>query len=117
MTVEQVEKLKLGIMPIDERTILIIESAIDWINCNTTLQIDYNNDDDLSKLPSCVKLFICGFFDIATINSGVSSESIEGMSQSFNTTDKNLMIWDLANSYLGDYLNSVRFVTATSRWN
>jgi hypothetical protein len=117
MTVEQVENLKLGIMPIDDRVVLIVESAIDWINRNTTLNIDCNNDDDLSKLQPCVKLFICGFFDVATINVGVTSESIEGLSQSFNTADKNLMIWDLANTYLSDYLNNVRFVMAKNRWN
>lgn len=116
MTVGQVERLGLGIMPIDVRTVLIIESAIDWINRNTTLDIDCM-DDNLTNLQPCVKLFICGFFDVATLNVGVASESIEGLSQSFNTTDKSVMIWDLANTYLSDYLNTIRFVTAKNRWN
>lgn len=116
MTSEQVENLKLGILPINDRLILIIESAFEWINSNTTLNVDYNNDDDVSKLPPCAKLFICGFVDIATLNVGVSSESIEGLSQSFNTNDKSALIWDIANLYLGDYLNNVRFVEAKKRW-
>ena len=58
MTKEQIEILKLGIAPIDDRTILIVESALEWVQNNTTLEFDINNDDDLKALPSCVRLFI-----------------------------------------------------------
>lgn len=117
MTAQQIENLKLGIAPIDDRTILIIESGFEWVKANTTLEFDMNNDDDLKALPSCVRLFIVQFFDIQTLSVGVTSESIEGLSQSYGTSDKNDLIWQSAKELLGDYLKSrVRFVAATRKW-
>ena len=112
MTAEQIASLKLGIAPIDDRTILIIESGIDWLKANTTLELD-----DLTALPSCARLFLVKFFDITAMSAGVSSESIEGLSQSFSQKDSESLIWEFANSLLGEYLKSrVRFVAAQNRW-
>lgn len=117
MTKEQVENLKLGIAPIDDRVILIIESGLEWVKSNTTLEFDVNSDNDLQALPSCVRLFLVGFLDIQELRAGVSSESIEGLSQSFNSTDKNALIWQLAEELLSDYLKSrVKFIPAQRRW-
>lgn len=118
MTEEQVKTLKLGIAPIDERTILIIESGLEWVKKNTTLDFDMNSDTDLKALPSCVRLFLTKFFDVNMLSVGVSSESIEGLSQSFDTGDKSEMIWQFADELLADYLKGqVRFVGASKRWN
>ena len=117
MTKEQIEILKLGIAPVDDRTILIVESALEWVQNNTTLEFDINNDDDLKALPSCVRLFITKYFDVNMISAGVSSESIEGLSQSFDTTDKSALIWQFAEELLYPYLKSrVRFVSAKKKW-
>jgi hypothetical protein len=117
MTKEQIEILKLGIAPIDDRTILIVESALEWVQHNTTLEFDINNDEDLKALPSCVRLFIIKYFDVNMISAGVSSESIEGLSQSFDTTDKSALIWQFAEELLYPYLKSrVRFVSAKKKW-
>lgn len=117
MTKEQVESLKLGISPIDDRTILMIESGLEWVIANTTLDFDMNNDEDLGALPSCVRLFISKFFDIQMLNAGVSSESIEGLSQSFDNGDKSALLWQFANELLSQYLiGNVRFVSAQNRW-
>ena len=117
LTSQQVSDLKLGIAPIDDRVILIVESALDWIKENTTLEFDTSSDEDLKALPSCVRLFIVKFFDVQMLSVGVASESIEGLSQSFDTGDKSAMIWQLANELLAPYLKSrVRFVTATKKW-
>lgn len=114
---ELVESLKLGIAPIDDRNCLIVESAIEWIKANTTLEFDIENEEDLKALPSCVRLFIVKFFDVNMLSVGVASESIEDMSQSFDTGDKTAMIWQFAEELLYPYLKSrVRFVAAAKRW-
>ena len=118
MTAEQVQSLKLGIEPIDDRGILIVESGLEWITRNTTLAFDMNNDEELKALPSCVRLFLTKFFDVQMLSAGVTSESIEGLSQSFDTGDKSAMIWQFAEELLEPYLKSrVQFISATKRWN
>ena len=117
MTAQQIELLHLGIKPIDERTTLIVESGLEWVQNNTTLNFDKNNDADLKALPSCVRLFLVKFFDVQMLSAGVTSESIEGLSQSFDTSDKSAMVWQFAEELLSPYLKSrVRFVSAKKRW-
>ena len=117
MTKEQIELLRLGIRPIDERVILICEAGLEWIKANTILDFDINNDDDLKSLPSCVRLFIVKFFDINMLNAGVSSESIENLSQSFNNGDKDKLLWQFANELLSPYIkNKVHFVPAQRKY-
>ena len=118
MTKQQIELLHLGITPIDDRAIIIVESGLEWVKTNTTLEFDMNKDDDLTALPSVVKLFLVKFFDVQMLSVGVTSESIEGLSQSFDTSDKSAMIWQFAEELLAPYLKSrIRFVTAKKRWN
>ncbi len=117
MTREQVENLKLGIMPIDERTVILIESGLNWVLSNTSLKFDINNDNDLKALHSNVKLFLIHYFDVMSMTAGVSSESISGLSQSFDTTDKSTLLWRYAHELLGEWLNSqMTFYQAKSRW-
>lgn len=117
MTTQQIELLHLGIAPIDDRATLIIESGLDWVRANTTLEFDKNNDEDLKALPSSVRLFLVKFFDVQMLSVGVTSESIEGLSQSYDTGNKSAMIWQFAEELLEPYLTSrVRFVSATKRW-
>ncbi len=117
MTEQQVQKLKLGIAPITERDILIVESGLEWVKANTTLEFDMNNDEDLAALPSCVRLFLIKFSDIQTMGTGVLSESIEGLSLSFADTDKNALLWQYAEELLSNFLKPrVRFVHAQRKW-
>lgn len=117
MTTQQIELLHLGIAPIDDRVTLIVESGLEWVKENTTLEFDINKDEDLKALPSSVRLFLVKFFDIQMISTGVTSESIEGLSQSFDTSDKSAMVWQFAEELLQPYLKSrVRFVTAQKKW-
>ena len=44
MTAQQIELLKLGIAPIDDRAVIIIESGLEWVQRNTTLEFDKEND-------------------------------------------------------------------------
>ena len=113
MTQSEVESLKLGIKPIDDRVILVVESGVEWLKQNTTLDVT-----DLAALPACARLFLTKFFDLQLLNTGVTSESIEGLSQSFDNTDKSALLWQYAEELLSPYLKSrVKFVSATPRWN
>ena len=117
MTSEKVAKLELGIFPIDTRTVLTIETGIDWVLKHTTLEFDKENEDDLKALPPCVKLFLLDFCDIQDLGIGVASESIEGLSQSFNG-DKDTLLWQSAERLLDGYLKPrIRFVSAQKKWN
>ena len=116
MTKEQVTTLDLGITPINTQTTLMVESALNWVQENTTLKFDCNNDEDLKALPAAVKLFVLKYLDIMGITGGVTHESIEGLSQSF-TGDKNGALWDFAEQLLSKWLkSSVSFIPATPAW-
>lgn len=118
MTQQQIELLHLGIAPIDDRVTLIVESGLEWVKRNTTLEFDIDNDEDLKALPSSVRLFLVKFVDIQMLSTGVSSESIEGLSQSFDTTDKNELLWKFAEELIGveNLKSRIRFVTAQRKW-
>lgn len=117
MKKEQVEKLKLGITPIDDRTVILVESGLNWVLHNTTLEFDVNSDTDLEALHPNVKLFLIHYFDIMSMPAGVSSESISGLSQSFDTTTKTNLIWQFAYELLDEWLKSqMSFYQAKKRW-
>lgn len=98
-------------LPDDVQTQIMIESGIEWLNENTTI-------DTEEALPSVAKLFLIKFVEMQSVGGGVVSESIEGMSQSYGTSNKNDMLWEYAESLLGGFLKSrIKFVTAEKRWN
>lgn len=112
MTKEQIQSLDIGIDVDDNTAFLSANAAIEWIAENTTI-----NTEDIENLPYRAKLFISKFCEVNSLQSGVSSESIDGLSQSFASGDNASMIWDLANSLLsGDIKSRVRFVTAERKW-
>lgn len=111
MTKEELTNLNLGIT-IDTQTEIILNAGLEWLAENTT--IDTANTE---KLPSGAKLFLIKFCDIQNLQTGVTSESIEGLSLSFDNSNKSDLLWQLADELLGNYLKGrVRFVAATSRW-
>ena len=117
MTNQQVENLKLGIAPIDDRVVLLIESGLRWVLDNTSLKFNIENDDDLRALHPNVKLFLVHYFDIMSMRPGISSESISGLSQSFDTTDKSILLRQYANELLGQWMKSqMTFYQAKKRW-
>lgn len=112
LTSEQISNLQLGISPIDARTEIAINTGIEWLEEHTTIDVT-----DLNKFPYSAKLFLIKFYDLQKIRTGISSQSIEGLSQSFDTSDKNAQLWQFAEQYLSGYLKScVRFVSATKKW-
>ena len=101
----------------DALAVLRAEAALDWIQENTTLSFDKEKVATIEALPACAKLFVVKYSEAFKTREGVASQSIEGMSQSFNATEKSTLIWQLANTLLGKYLKSqVRVTQATRRW-
>lgn len=117
MTREQAKELNLAIKLINDETCLNIESAFEWVLKHTTLKFDIKNIEELKALPAQVRLFVKKYNELMSISAGVYSESIEGLSQSFKSDGKKAQIWDLAETYLDDWLVSpVGFVAASNRW-
>jgi len=101
----------------DAVAVLRAEAALDWMLEHTTLQFDKADAASIEALPACAKLFVEQYSDIIKRRVGVASQSIEGLSQSFSTTDKSSEIMQVANSLLGAYLKSqVRVIPAKRRW-
>ena len=101
----------------DPLAMLKAEAALDWMQENTTLEIDKGSTDTIAALPACAKLFIVKYGETVGRKQGVASQSIEGMSQSFNVGDQSALILQLANTLLGPYLKSqVRAFPAKRRW-
>lgn len=117
MTAKELISAGIPLTAEDAYTALKAEAALDWMAEHTTLKFDKGNADTIVALPACAKLFVCKYVDILSLKTGVSSQSIEGLSMSFDTTDKTALIWQLANSLLGGYMKSqVSFVQAKRRW-
>lgn len=101
----------------DPAAVLRVEAALDWMQENTTLTFDKADAKSVAALPACAKLFAVKFSEIMQQREGVASQSIEGLSQSFQTGDKGNALWQLARSLLGAYLKSqVRVYPAQRRW-
>ena len=112
MTAQQIANLNLG-LALDAKTVITVNAALEWIRDNTTINIK-----DTANIPACAKLFILKFNEISNLRVGVTSESIEGLSQSFRTDNTSALIWDAAHELLGSYIVSqVRYVQAKPRWN
>lgn len=119
MTVEELQALELPIEEATNEIALYIEAAIDWVNKNTKLNIDKADlVTSVAALPAGAKLFLCRYYDVmSTGGTGVSSESIGGMSQSFTTDSKKTLLWQLASELLDGYLlGQVRSVPNVSKW-
>lgn len=96
---------------------IIGNAALEYIAENTTLTVDLDNAATLKALPFSAKLFISRYDEIVSASSVVASESIEGLSQSFNTGDKSTMLSDLLDTLLSGYLKGkIKFMPATKRW-
>lgn len=95
--------------------VLYAEAALDWIENNTTLVVERSN---LASLPAGAKLFIFEYGRIMKQDKTVASESLGGMSQSFNTESRENMLYDLASEFLGKYMKSqVKVISAKRKWD
>lgn len=102
----------------DAMEVLRAEAALDWMQEHTTLRIDKADAAALAALPACAKLFVMRFGEVMRRKAGVTSQSIEGMSQSFDANESTVSaIWAQASTLLGGYIKSqVRVTPAQRRW-
>lgn len=101
----------------DALALLQAEAALDWMLEHTTLEFSKDDAESIKALPACARLFVVKFSEALSLREGVASQSIEGLSMSFNSTDKATVLWKLAHSLLGGYLKSqVRVFPAKRRW-
>lgn len=106
MTVEDIKNSGIPIADVTESTVLTVESALEYVAANTNLEFDPTDIESVKTLPSCVKLFVVKFNELLSRESGVTSESIAGMSQSFDTSDNSTLIFGLLNSLCAQYVTS-----------
>ena len=98
--------------------VLIGNAALEYIADNTTLTVDLEDVETVKALPFSAKLFVQKYEEVVSTSSVVQSESIEGLSQTFKTSDKAMMLNDLLNTYLSTWLKGkITFIPATRRWN
>ena len=117
MTVEELQTLGIPLTQYREIDLLYVESALDWLKANTTLEFDKNELETVKNLPSGAKLFIVKFREMMDLPVGVTSESVNGLSQSFSDTLKKDALYELASELLGDYVkSSLSFVSAQPKW-
>lgn len=116
ITLENLKAAGIPLSGTDASELLKAVAALEWISENTTLEVNTEDPAELEKLPATAKLFVSKYVEILSLKTGVSSQSIEGLSLSFATTDKSTMLWQLAQSLLGKYLRQVRFHPAKRRW-
>ena len=115
MTREQAESLNLGIQ-IRDKTLIIIEAALDIVLSRTSIKFDRNSFEEIKKMPARVKLFVIKYIELMSLVEGVSSQSISNLSISFSQ-DKNERLNNLLEEMLGDdRLSDVKFTEAVNRW-
>lgn len=98
--------------------VLYAEAALDWMEEHTTLTFDKADAASIAELPASAKLFVLKYSEAICRKAGVTSQSIEGLSQSFDASENSVStIWAHANTLLGGYLKSqVRITPARRRW-
>lgn len=103
------EQFKSIGLDVDE---LMGNAALEWIAKNTTV-----DTSDITTLSASAKLFIKKYAEINKSRAGVSSQSIQGLSQSFNGDIKGLLE-QYAEELFGDEFTGgrVSFIAATNRW-
>lgn len=96
---------------------LYVNSAVAWINKNTT----YSFEKACIDIPDECKLFIVKYSQLMSTQAGVASESISGMSQSFVTGQKlENSIYELAVALFGKdaiKMSNVTVFSGEGKWD
>lgn len=81
-------------------------AALEWVQENTTLEVDMDDAESIKALPATAKLFVAKFSELLSATQGVTSQRIDGLSMDFDTGDKATAIWQLAYTLLFQYIKS-----------
>ena len=90
----------------------IRNAAVVWLKNNTTVEL---KDE---PYPDNVELFIEKYSEVMKLRAGVSSESISGLSQSFNISDIGVSLKQYARELLGEQfvLSDVKVFPTLEKW-
>ena len=114
MTAEEFNALGLPVPPASQ---LYVEAGLEWIRDNTTLAVDITDMESIKALPSSARLFLVKFCEICERDTGIASESVGPMSQSFTTDSAAKQTAALARQLLRAWLRSnVQFLPCQRRW-
>lgn len=117
MTVDNIKELNLPVNIINDLTCLQIESALEWIKDNTTLKFELNDIESVKALPVGTKLFILKYIEVFSLSAGIVSESIEGLSQTFNSEKSEKLLKQYAKTFLSKYLKpNIKFIKIQRHW-
>lgn len=97
---------------------LLVKAGLEWVAEHTTISVNLNDPEVLVQLPASVQLFVQKYSELMERTTGLTSQSIEGLSMSFDASgDADTSIWALANALLKGYLKSqVKVFPAKRRW-
>lgn len=94
----------------DAEVKIMVDASIEWMKANTDLEIP--EDEELT---ASEKLFVTKYCGVIA-NAGVTSESLGGMSQSFDKGVSELLM-EIAGQLFGSHFKGrCRFVAAIHRW-
>lgn len=114
MTAKEFEGLGL---PLQAPSQMLVESGLEWLRDNTTLEFDIMDMESVKALPSSARLFLVKFSEICSRDTGVTGESIGPMSQDFTTDSVERQTMSLARQLLKAYLKpGVKFIPCKRRW-
>lgn len=101
----------------DAQREVVTMAALEWLAEYTTLTVRLDDPEAYASLPARAQLFVQKYTELLMRNTGVTSQSIEGLSQSFASADSSTLILQLANTLLQKDLKSqVTVYPAKRRW-
>lgn len=96
---------------------LVVRAGLEWLAEHTTIPVDVEKPESLIELPARAQLFVRKYGELMRRSTGVTSQSMEGMSQSFAAGNDESAIWALAKALLhGDIKSQARVFQAKRRW-
>ncbi len=118
MTAEEWTAAGVPVAAGDAVAALRADAALDWLAEHTTLEFDRARAQIIAELPACAKIFVLKFSELIKRKSGLASQSIEGLSQSFDAGGGvEASVWALTNALLSGYVKSqVRVFPARKKW-
>jgi hypothetical protein len=115
LTAKEFENLGL-LLPASSQ--LFVESGLEWLRDNTTLEFDITDIESVKALPSSARLFLVKFSEVCSRDTGVTGESVGPMSQSFTTDSVAKQTMSFARQLLKAYLKpNVKFIPCKRRWS
>lgn len=102
MTLEEWKEAGIdAVMPL-----IYYESGLEWLEERTTMEIKDHTVETVKALPNKAKLFLMEFAAIMQRESGVTGESVSGISQNFSERGKDALIMQAAKGLLSGWLKS-----------